>query len=160
MVRGCETSFEARAADVNDRTGVYSRDTDLTGLWSGEYWYAGTSFPTPFTAHFIDADGELSGTTLEPRTFGRGTSAELSASIRGARGQLSVRFTKIYDPSQGVHSLPIHYSGSVDAPFLTIEGEWTFNSPGEMTGRFVLTRVSRRASAVGEQASTSDVVKR
>ena len=64
---------------MTTRTGAYSRDTDLTGLWSGEYWYAGMSFPTPFTAHLIDQQGDLSGTTLEPRTFGVGEQPELSA---------------------------------------------------------------------------------
>jgi len=145
---------------VTTRTGAYSRDTDLTGLWSGEYWYAGMSFPTPFTAHLIDQQGDLSGTTLEPRTFGVGEQPELSAEINGARGELSVRFTKLYDHGQGAHRFPIHYTGTVDPKFTLIEGEWTFSNPGELQGRFVLMRVSRGAEAVAVETGATVAAKR
>lgn len=122
---------------------AFSRENELTGLWSGEYWYAGSSFPTPFTAHIIDTVGSISGTTLEPNSFAACGLAELSAAIDGARGDLSVRFTKIYHRAPGVHRMPIYYSGVIDAKFTMIDGEWTFNQPGHVSGRFVLVRVSR-----------------
>jgi hypothetical protein len=137
---------------LSGKTAVYSRDTDLTGLWSGEYWYDAVAQRTPFTAHFIDADGSLSGTTLEPATFGAGP-GDLSAVINGARGELTVRFTKLYDPAPGVHAHPIFYDGTVDPNFTMIEGGWTLSDGhGRMTGRFVLVRVSR-----GVQAETREV---
>jgi hypothetical protein len=123
---------------------AYSRDSDLTGLWSGEYWYgAGTA--VPFSAHIIDSLGTLSGTTLEPNTFAHPGLIELSADISGARGELSVRFTKLYHPAPGVHRDPIAYTGTVDPNFTMIDGEWTFDYG--FSGRFVLVRVSRGAKA-------------
>ena len=134
-------------ADVSGKTAVFSRDSDLTGLWSGEYWYDAVVQRTPFTAHFIDAGGDLSGTTLEPATFGAGP-GDLSAEIIGARGDYSVRFTKLYDPAPGVHSSPISYEGTVDPNFTLIEGSWTLSTEhGRMSGRFVLERVSRGIKA-------------
>jgi len=138
--------------DMSGPSAVFSRDTDLTGVWSGEYWYDAVSHRTPFTAHFIDVGGNLSGTTLEPATFGVGP-GDLSAEVTGARGQFSVRFTKLYDPAPGVHQNPIFYDGTVDPKFTLIEGGWTLTSgPDRMTGRFVLVRVSR-----GVQAATREV---
>lgn len=122
---------------------AFSKDGDLTGLWSGEFWYRGVSFPTPFTAHFIDSDGDLSGTTLEPNTFAAPDLADLSGELSGSRGALSLRFTKIYHPNPGVHSLPIFYDGAVDPNFTLIDGEWNFGVDGALSGRFVLVRVSR-----------------
>lgn len=124
----------------------FSREGDLTGLWSGEYWYAGAGQPTPFSAHLVDAAGSITGTTLEPNTFAHPGLVELSADIAGARGELSVRFTKLYHAAPGVHRDPIFYSGTVDAAFTMIDGDWRFT--GGFSGRFVLVRVSRGAPAV------------
>lgn len=122
----------------------FSRDSDLTGLWSGEYWYSGGN-PVPFSAHIIDVLGTISGTTLEPNTFAHPELEELSADISGTRGELSVRFNKLYHPAAGVHGYPIVYSGTVDPAFTMIDGEWRFQNGFQ--GRFVLVRVSRGAEA-------------
>jgi hypothetical protein len=127
------------------KTAEFSRDSDLTGLWSGEYWHGGAGKPTPFTAHFVDAGGSLSGTTLEPNTFADPNPGELSATLRGSRGDLSVRFVKLYDPAPGAHQSPITYTGAVDPHFTMMDGEW--NIPGMHAGRFVLVRVSRGTQA-------------
>ena len=124
----------------------FSRNSDLTGLWSGEYWYTGTAKPVPFSAHIVDTAGNIIGTTLEPNTFAHPGLIELSAGIEGARGELSVRFTKVYHAAPGVYRDPIFYSGAVDAAFTMIDGQWTF-ADGSMSGRFVLVRVSRGAQA-------------
>lgn len=135
---------------------AFSRDSDLTGLWSGEYWYGANAMPTPFSAHIIDAGGSLSGTTLEPATFGAPGLTELSADINGARGSLSVRFTKLYHPAPGVHRDPIFYAGTVDEKLTMIDGDWRFRSGA--AGRFVLVRASRGAKAeAAKQAVTLDV---
>lgn len=125
--------------------GSFSRDSDLTGLWSGEYWYSGAGAPTPFSAHLVDSLGTITGTTLEPNTFAHPGLIELSADIAGTRGELSVRFTKLYHPAPGVHRDPIIYSGTVDPNFTMIDGEWRFDYG--FSGRFVLVRVSRGAKA-------------
>jgi hypothetical protein len=139
---------------------AFSHDSDLTGLWSGEYWYAGVSFPTPFTAHIIDMAGNISGTTLEPNTFAKAGLSELSADIDGARGALTVRFTKLYHRAPGVHQMPVYYSGVVDAKFTMIDGDWTFNKPDALTGRFVLVRVSRGSVAAAQARAAAEVVRR
>ncbi len=135
--------------------GAFSSDSDLTGLWSGEYWYSGRPFPTPFTAHIIDSAGNLSGTTLEPNTFAKSSLTELSADIDGARSASSVRFTKLYHRARGVHDYPIFYAGAVDAKFTVIEGDWSFNQPENLFGRFVLVRVSRGSVAAARRVAES-----
>lgn len=130
-----------------------ARNADLTGFWSGEYWYAGVALPTPFSAHITDTAGNITGSTLEPFK-----GQELSATLNGARGELSVRFTKLYRPAPGVHRLPIFYSGAVDPNFTMIDGDWTFNAPDTVSGRFVLVRVSGGAKAATvKQAATLSV---
>ncbi len=124
---------------------AFSRDCDLTGLWSGEYWCNGGGRPTPFSAHLVDSLGTIAGTTLEPNTFAHPGLIELSADITGSRGELSVRFIKLYHAAPGVHRDPIFYSGTVDPNFTLIDGEWRFMDG--FSGRFVLVRVSRGAKA-------------
>jgi hypothetical protein len=144
---------------VSSKSTLFSRDTDLTGLWSGEYWYAGAANPVPFSAHIVDTAGNITGSTLEPNTFAHPGLIELSAGIEGARGELSVRFTKIYHAAPGVHRDPIFYSGSVDAAFTMIDGQWTFID-GQMSGRFVLVRVSRGVEAAAVEREEALELKR
>lgn len=125
-------------------TGAFSRDSDLTGLWSGEYWY-GTGAPVPFSAHLVDSLGTITGTTLEPNTFAHPGLIELSADIAGSRGELSVQFNKLYHAAPGVHRDPIFYTGTVDPNFTMIDGDWRLANG--FSGRFVLVRVSRGAKA-------------
>lgn len=132
---------------------AFSRDSDLTGLWSGEYWCTGGGRPTPFSAHLVDSLGTITGTTLEPNTFAHPGLIELSADLSGARGELTVRFTKIYHAAPGVHRDPIFYAGTVDPNFTMIDGDWRFADG--FCGRFVLVRVSRgaKAAAVSHEAA-------
>ena len=124
---------------------MFSRESDLTGLWSGEYWHVGyPQPPVPFSAHIVDTAGNISGTTLEPNTVAHPGLIELSADINGARGELSVRFTKLYHPAPGVLREAILYSGTIDPNFTMIDGEWRIDG---MSGRFVLVRVSHGAKA-------------
>jgi hypothetical protein len=124
---------------------AFSRDTDLTGVWSGEYWYGAGGRTTPFTAHIIETGGSLTGTTLEPATFGSPGLTELSADIAGSRGELMVRFTKLYHSAQGVHRDPISYAGTVNDKLTHIDGDWRL--PSGFSGRFILVRASRGAKA-------------
>ncbi len=148
-----------RAWNVPEKS-AFSRESDLTGLWSGEYWYSGITRPTPFSAHIIDSGGTISGTTLEPATFGSPHLTELSADISGSRGELTLRFTKIYHPAPGVHRMPIYYSGTVDEKLTVIDGDWRF--PDGFSGRFVLVRASRGTKAEAEKRKVAEpvVVKR
>jgi hypothetical protein len=139
-------------------TNAFSRDSDLTGLWSGEYWYTGGGRPTPFSAHLVDSLGTITGTTLEPNTFAHPGLIELSADINGSRGELSVRFTKLYHAAPGVHRDPIFYSGVIDPNFTMIDGEWRFADG--FSGRFVLVRVSRGATAAAVEREVALEVRR
>lgn len=135
---------------------AFSRESDLTGLWSGEYWYGHTPRPTPFSAQIIDSGGSLSGTTLEPATFGSSHLTELSADISGSRGALSVRFTKIYHPAPGIHRDPIYYMGTVDEKLTMIDGDWRFANG--FAGRFVLVRASRGAKEEAMERKVAEPV--
>ncbi len=135
-------------------TPAFSRETDLTGLWSGEYWYDGVARPTPFVAHLVEAGGDLWGTTLEPNHHVPEADMEWSAGLTGVRGDLSVRFTKLYDPAPGVHTFPVFYSGVADPALTMLEGEWSFERPGFARGRFVLVRVSRGAAVTAAERQT------
>lgn len=118
----------------------------VSGLWSGGFWYRGAPGPTPFSAWLRETDGDVVGTMLEPNMTGDPLACELSATVTGSRGDLSLRFTKLYDPAPGVHSLPIYHRAEVDREFTVIEGEWDFGELAKGVGRFVLVRVSGRPS--------------
>jgi hypothetical protein len=149
---------KTRQYELTAKSTLFSREGDLTGLWSGEYWYAGAvQPPVPFSAHLVDTAGNISGTTLEPNTFAHPGLIELSADIEGARGELSVRFTKLYHPAPGVHRDAIFYSGTIDPKFTMIDGDWMVAG---LTGRFVLVRVSRGAQAVAVEREVALELKR
>jgi hypothetical protein len=124
-----------------------SRNTNLSGYWSGEYWYEDGLGPrTPFAAHISETGGSFDGTTLEPATFGIGQS-ELSACISGAREGATVGFTKRYDPAPGLHQQPIRYSGTANADLTVIEGDWILYDGGFLRGGFRMRRGSPGAKA-------------
>lgn len=139
---------------------LFSHDGDLTGLWSGEFWFAAGGPPTPFSAHLIDTAGNVTGTTLEPNTFAHPGLIELGADFSGARGALSVRLTKLYHPAPGVHREPIFYSGTVDPNFTMMDGEWVCGTSSSFVGRFVLVRVSRGMPAAEAWAEVALELKR
>ncbi len=122
--------------------------SDLTGFWHGLYWYGAGGGETPFNAYIADTAGSLTGTTLELQVgFAHAVDDELSATLEGTREGDSVRFRKIYDPAAGVHAHPIFYSGHVDAPFLLIQGQWTFKTLDGVGGfRMQRVRSARRAA--------------
>ncbi len=121
-----------------------SRDCDLTGYWSGEYWYDTTNNPTPFSAHLAETAGALTGTTLEHVNLGPG-GTELSANLAGSRSGPSLYFTKIYQPKRGFRFNPIQYSGTSNDKFTVIQGGWRI--PGSLAGHFIMHRASFGAKA-------------
>jgi hypothetical protein len=137
---------------------MFSRDSDLTGLWSGEYWYVGLAMaPVPFSAHLVDVGGTLTGTTLEPNTFAHPGLIELSAEISGSRGELSVQWNKLYHPAPGVHRDAVFYTGTVDPKFTMIDGKWKTQG---LAGGFVLARISRGAQAKATERDVALELKR
>jgi hypothetical protein len=117
-----------------------SPDSNLTGYWSGEYWYdAGAGTLAQFAAHINDAGAAFDGTTLETAKFWS-RSIELTASISGERTGAAVEFIKRYDPGQRVHRNPIFYAGALNADFTQIDGIWATEDHGHLTGGFRMLR--------------------
>lgn len=119
---------------------------DMNGLWSGWYDYAGLSEPVSFTAWFDETRGILSGTILEPNTFGDPSLDDLHADITGAREGYDVAFIKLYRPDQGAHGQDIRYEGVADSDFNRVRGVWSIDAAESVAGRFELARSSRSIS--------------
>lgn len=128
-----------------------SQTSDMSGLWSGIYFY-GADAGVPFSAWIDEADGALSGTTLEPNTFAATSAEELEANITGTRRGVSVEFTKIYAPSTGIRQPPLIYRGDVNGDFTEVTGRWAFSSLGAPSGRFKLSRLKSSAAVREEKA--------
>lgn len=147
-----------RGIGLTGKSALFSRDTDLTGLWSGEYWYVGLGMaPVPFSAHLVDVGGTITGTTLEPNTFAHPGLIELSADISGTRGELTVQWNKLYNPAPGVHRDAVFYSGAIDPKFSMIDGQWRLQG---LMGRFILTRLSHGAKAAARAGALELELKR
>lgn len=128
----------------------HEKDTSISGVWSGRYWYANSSFhiPTtvPFTACLTELSGALTGTTLEPNTFADNNLSELTGVLDGMLIDDVIQFTKVYDSLPGVHQLPIRYMGDVYEDANRIAGGWTIeDGESAVYGEFELIRVSRLA---------------
>lgn len=118
-------------------------DLDLTGRWTGVYFYPDDGLynandnhpPTPFTAELVDDAGVVSGSTLEPDLTGPTPAAEIRASLEGHHAGGELRFVKYPDsPRQD----PIHYTGLIAADGNTISGQWVI--PGDWSGSFRMQR--------------------
>ncbi|WP_265587441.1 hypothetical protein [Sphingomicrobium arenosum] len=120
---------------------------DLSGRWTGAYFYGPSMRSFGFTAQLRDAGGALSLLIDDdPSPLHRGA-ALLSATASGSREGSSVRFTKIYDDLVRFPD-PVHYEGEVDADEAEIAGRWSIRG---VSGTFIMTRPRQRA-AVRERA--------
>ena len=129
-------------------------DTDLTGSWTGVYfyphdpeWNANDNMPaTPFTAELTDTAGMVIGKTTEPDLlFANGV--DVRAVIEGRHDGGLVTFTKTPDGRDRDHV--ILYNGDISPDGNAISGRWTI--PGSWSGEF---RMQRRTveEAVSEEA--------
>jgi hypothetical protein len=113
----------------------------LSGTWSGTYLYArrgeSSSSSVAFFADLAFDGKRLTGSMIEPNTFGDDTSGELKARLEGSIDDGGVvRFTKSYDGTAGVGHR-VDYVGRLDVAAQRIEGTWSLD--GE-SGRFVMMR--------------------
>jgi len=112
----------------------------LTGTWSGTYIYSvakGGAASVAFFADLAFEGAKLTGSIIEPNTFGDEDEGELKASLSGSIDDAGVvRFTKTYDGSGGVRHV-VDYVGRLDVAAKRIEGTW---STGGSSGRFVMLR--------------------
>ncbi|HWB82398.1 MAG TPA: hypothetical protein VG755_45865 [Nannocystaceae bacterium] len=112
----------------------------LTGTWSGTYIYnvaRGGAASVGFFADLAFEGPKLSGSMVEPNTFGDDSSGELKATLVGRIDDAGiVRFTKTYDGSGGIRHT-VEYIGRLDVAAQRIEGTWSIDGA---SGRFVMMR--------------------
>jgi hypothetical protein len=129
---------------------------DLTGRWTGVYFYPADPVqnpfddcpPTPFTAELRDVAGVVTGTTSEPDVF-YDASVSIPSILDGSHDGSTLRFAKFSDAPEGFDD-PIHYEGAISNDGLTVHGRWSI--PGAWSGTF---RMQRRT--VEEAVSTEAV---
>jgi hypothetical protein len=126
---------------------------DLSGLWLGSFSYpAGQGPTTPFMAKLVDADGALSGGTVEPNTVGF-SAGTLEAHIAGTRDGASVDFTKTYDgAADAAHS--IDYVGRLSEDGNRIAGMWSMET---LDGTFEMYREAVSEAAEGKEAEVLEI---
>jgi len=96
---------------------------DLTGFWTGTYWYFDHSQPVvPFLANLDDQGGSLSGSISEPDLH-FGTGMRLEAILVGLREGRRVNFAKAYDGA-GPFAHRVVYNGSLSDDGKVIKGSW------------------------------------
>ncbi|ESX11224.1 hypothetical protein NLY43_01865 [Mesorhizobium sp. C416B] len=114
---------------------------NLTGVWSGRYFYPRELPPVSFVATLIETATGLTGMTHEPAA----TSTARYASLQGQREGNAVSFTKTYDKAQ-LKAHPIHYSGIINGDATEIKGTWRI--PGYWSGNFLMIRSPGKVAAV------------
>ena len=108
---------------------------DMTGLWTGQYWYPEPwEPPMGFVATISDNAGSLSGTTTESSDVFIGVDER--ADIRGTRSGTSVSFYKYYDGA-GAYGHSVTYDGVLSADGQQVEGQWSLD---DYSGSFVMSR--------------------
>ncbi|WP_326523432.1 hypothetical protein [Sphingomonas sp.] len=124
-----------------------TRASDLTGFWSGEYWYDIAGEPrVPFLANLDDQAGALTGSISEPNTI-TDASDRLTAFVRGQRIGSEVEFAKVYDgASDAAHR--VDYLGIVADDGAAISGRWMLDG---LIGGFSMTREIAVGDEVEEQ---------
>lgn len=119
----------------------------LTGEWSGEFSYPQHLGPvTPFVARIEEADGQVTGTSLEPDTIDGGT---INAMLNGVRQGLTIDFVKTYTDLSEHYDTPVDYVGRISRDGNVISGVW---SRLDMDGRFEMRRELKVADEVAVHA--------
>ena len=115
-------------------TSATAQTASLRGVWIGAYQYDDGRPEVKFQAKLNSEAGKLSGTTIEPNTFGNSSALFLTANLRGALGAGGrVSFTKTYDGTGG-EAGSVQYAGALDAARRCIKGKWSLDK--QTTGAF------------------------
>lgn len=114
---------------------------NLTGVWSGRYFYPRELPPVSFVATLIETAASLTGMTHEPAATGTAR----YASLQGQRDGNAVSFIKTYDNAE-LQAYPIHYSGILNGDATEIEGTWQIH--GSWSGKFLMIRSPGKVAAV------------
>lgn len=127
-------------------------DIDLTGRWTGVYFYPVDPVqnpfddcpPTPFIAELSDVAGKVTGTTSEPDVM-YDASVIIPSVIDGSHDGGTLRFVKFSEAPEGFDDA-IHYDGAISSDGLTVEGQWSIL--GGWSGTF---RMQRQSGATATQ---------
>ena len=115
---------------------------DMTGLWTGQYWYPELwEPPMGFVATISDNAGSLSGTTTEASDVFIGVDER--ADIRGTRSGTRVNFYK-YSDGTGAYGHSVTYDGVLSADGQQVEGQWSLD---DYSGSFIMSRNLQRFGA-------------
>lgn len=110
----------------------------LTGTWSGRYEYPiKKRRGVDFSMKLIFSQGLITGSIIEPNTFGSKASRNLYAHFKGTVTGNQIRWVKKYDGTGGVDHIVI-YEGKLDRAAQTVTGKWKI--PGNWSGAFSLRR--------------------
>ena len=124
---------------------------DMTGLWTGQYYYPEPGEPpTGFVATISDNAGLLTGSTSEASEFLLGVDER--ADIRGTRSGPAVSFYKYYD-GDGAYGHTVAYDGVLSTDGQQVRGSWSID---EYSGSFVMSR-SLQACREEERGATAGV---
>ncbi len=134
-------------------------DIDLTGRWTGVYFYPVDPVhnpfdecpPTPFLAELGDVAGAVTGTTSEPDVM-YDASVIIPSVIDGSHDGSTLRFVKFSDAPEGFEDA-IHYEGAISSDGLTVEGRWSILDG--WSGTFRMQRPSGVAASLEAEAANS-----
>jgi hypothetical protein len=102
---------------------------NVTGTWEGKYAYMASSQrrEVPFRLELSMRGTSLTGRIIEPNTFEKPSSDELTANVVGIVEGQRLRFVKTYDGKGGqTHS--VYYEAMLDAGSpMTMRGNWIIN---------------------------------
>jgi hypothetical protein len=131
-------------------------ERSLTGVWSGQYSYRFWRRAVDFTAHLVETNGALWGSTEETVDI-MGRPQILAAMLDGARHGSAVAFRKSYDhetrSGRGTVYRRVDYRGQISADGSQIEGSWRVAA--FQSGRFVMIRAPGSTAEAKEDATIS-----
>ena len=121
---------------------------NLTGVWTGRYFYPRELAPVSFVATLIETAARLTGMTHEPA--GPATDAVIYATLQGQRDGNAVSFVKTYDKA-ALNVEPIDYSGILNGDATEIEGSWRIDE--NWSGKFLMIREPGKVAAVARKVA-------
>jgi hypothetical protein len=111
---------------------------NLSGFWSGRYWYNDALDPdAAFIMVLRDEGAKFSGEITEPNMVGI-SSDFLRAVVTGTRSGQSVEFAKVYDGASDL-AHRVDYFGSLSEDGLKLTGYWLLE---QFSGGFEATRAA------------------
>jgi len=121
-------------------------DTQLTGMWQGEYQHSSGQDPVKFDMALIQDGATVVGFIKEKNTFGKRTEQPwLHAIVKGRFDKKTdkLTLTKTYDGTAGEEH-DVEYSGKLSERGKKLEGKWTVKE--DQNGPFTAEKVAETGS--------------